>query len=387
MTELTKPLCVAPWTNILVDTNKGVKPCCAYMDTHIGDIEQTDVSEIINSPDWNEIKRKLLNQEWPKGCYKGCKEQEDKTGWSPRLNFQIDHFQHEIDAAVNYESNEILYMEFNGSNVCNLACLHCNPIFSSKWQVEWKKLKLDDIEYKNTVSNVELIEKNLKQLNLSKLKHIHFKGGEPLLNDETLCVLEHLNSLDILKNVRVTVFTNGSIYNQRLIELFGKAKQFVCSVSIDGPDKLFDYIRYGESSIEKIEKLISVVNKLDNSMLGISVSTMVYNIFKLVEIRDLWIDWRSKYKFRNPFFNIVVTHPNYLNICVLSDATRKHLIEHLTKNQIANEFEVVLTALANEYLGDEIHNKWVDYTKNIEALRGNNILDLVPELKDELVYR
>jgi len=389
MTEFTKPLCVAPWTNILIDTNKGVKPCCAYMDQHLGDLKNQEVADIINGKEWLEVKRKLSNHEWPLGCYKGCKESEDRTGWSPRLNFQIDHFQHgqhEYDI-INYESNKIIYMEFNGSNICNLACLHCNPIFSSKWHVEWKKLGWDNTEYHNTLSNTELIEKNLKQLDLSNLKFIHFKGGEPMLNDETLCVLEYVNSLGILGNLKVTIFTNGSIYNERLIELLGKAKSLQFSVSIDGTSGLFEYVRYGEGNIEKIEKLVSRINELENSILAMSVSTMAYNIFDIVNIRDLWMKWRKSYKFVPPFFNIIVTGPEYLNVCVLSDNVRKELISHLTKYQLADEFNVIINALSNDYLGDEMHNRWVDYTKKMESMRGNNILDLVPELKDELVYR
>lgn len=388
MTELKKPLCIAPWTNILVDTNKGIKPCCAYMDVHIGNLKNDSVTDIINSKEWTELKTKLSNHEWPAGCDRGCNQQEIKTGWSPRLGFQLDKFQGKEDAdVIDYESNKIIYMEFNGSNVCNLACLHCNPIFSSKWQVEWKKLAFDDREYKNTLSNVDLIKENLKQLDLSNLKFIHFKGGEPMLNDETLTVLEHVNDLGILPNIKISIFTNGSIYNERLVELLGMAKNLHFYVSVDGTGELFDYIRYGESSIEKIENLVSKINQLDNSRLSMSVSTMVYNIFKLVEIRDLWDDWKKKYKFYDQYFNIVVTEPNYLNVCVLSDAVRKELIDYLTKHQHYNEFNVVIKSLKNQYLGDDVHNKWVNFTKKMEAMRGNNILDLVPELKDELVYR
>jgi hypothetical protein len=37
------------------------------------------------------------------------------------------------------------------------------------------------------------------------------------------------------------------------------------------------------------------------------------------------------------------------------------------------------------YLGNESHNLWVDYTLQLEKIRNNNILDIEPLLKDELV--
>ena len=172
-----------------------------------------------------------------------------------------------------------------------------------------------------------------------------------------------------------------------MIELLGKAKSLEFIISIDGTSGLFEYIRYGEGSIENIEKLVSKINELKNSVLAMSVSTMAYNIFDIVNIRDLWLKWKKSYKFVEPFFNIIVTHPDYLNVCVLSDDVRKELISYLTKSQLSNEFTVVISALSNDYLGDTIHNRWVEYTKKMEAMRGNNILELVPELKNELVYR
>lgn len=392
MTELIKPLCVAPWTNILIDTNKGMKPCCAYMDEHLGNIRQQSVLEILSGDKWTNLKNKLKNQEWVPGCYKGCKAQEDNHSWSPRLNFQMDRFQHgqhEYDDIVNYESNEILYMEFNGSNVCNLACLHCNPIFSSKWVPEWEKLYPESAgKYKNTLPNTELIKSQLKQLDLTKLRFVHFKGGDPMFNDETLTVLEHLDELGIISNIRFTMFSNGTIINEKVIELLKKAKYFVFSVSIDGTGKLNEYIRYGDSSIENIIKTVEKINTISNVEITISVSTMVYNIFNLVEIRDFWLEITKKYKIEQyPYFNIVVTEPVFLNPCVLSDSVRQELIKHYTHHQLREEFEPVLRALANPYLGDDIHNEWVNYTRKIEAMRGNRIEDIVPQLANELVLR
>lgn len=383
----TQPLCIAPWTNILVDTNKGVKPCCAYSDMHFGDIRHKSLSEIVSGEQWNDLKTKLKNQEWAPGCYRGCKSQEDKHGWSPRFGFQATKFQFENRPVINYENDSIIYLEFNGSNVCNLACLHCNPNFSSKWIPEWEKINPDTKgTLRNTLPDTELIKANLKELDLSKLEFVHFKGGDPMFNDETLTVLEHLDELGIISNIKFTMFSNGTVINEKVIELLKKAKHFVFSVSVDGTGPLNEYIRYGDSSIEKIISTIETVDKIPNVQMTLSVSTMVYNIFNLVEIRDLWIELSKKYKFvKDYYFNIIVTTPIYLNPGVLSDSTRNELIEYYTKNQIKNEFSGIIKSLSNPYLGDKIHNDWVTYTRKVEALRGNRIEDIVPQLAKELI--
>jgi hypothetical protein len=40
--------------------------------------------------------------------------------------------------------------------------------------------------------------------------------------------------------------------------------------------------------------------------------------------------------------------------------------------------------LSNNYVGDAIHSKWIEYTEIMEEVRGNNIIDIVPQLKKEL---
>lgn len=386
----TQPLCIAPWTNILIDTNKGVKPCCAYMDDHLGNIKETNISDIVSGEKWADLKNKLLNQEWTKGCYKGCKSQEDKHGWSPRLGFQPVHFQNEASTdPIQYEDGAIVYLEFNGSNICNLACLHCGPAFSSKWIPEWERLFPDSKgTFKNNLPDTDLITSNLKQLDLSRLKYVHFKGGDPMYNDETLTVLEHLDQLGIIANIEFTMFSNGSIVNEKVVELLSKAKMFTYCVSVDGMGKLNEYIRYKDSSIETIIRSIEKIDAMPNVQLTLSVSTMVYNIFNLVEIRDFWLEMANKHKFvKDVFFNIVVTNPIYLNPAVLSDPVRQQLVDYYTKNQIKNEFGSIIKSLSNPYLGDEIHNEWVTYTRKMEAMRGNRIEDIVPELANELVIR
>jgi hypothetical protein len=49
-----------------------------------------------------------------------------------------------------------------------------------------------------------------------------------------------------------------------------------------------------------------------------------------------------------------------------------------------NDFDFIITTLGNNYLGDDIHQQWVEYTELMESIRGNSILELVPQLTSEL---
>ena len=68
----------------------------------------------------------------------------------------------------------------------------------------------------------------------------------------------------------------------------------------------------------------------------------------------------------------------------LTDKSREYLIKYYTDNSIKDEFKYVLNVLSNDYLGDAIHFKWVEYTEIMEIVRGNSITAIVPQLKKEL---
>jgi hypothetical protein len=127
-------------------------------------------------------------------------------------------------------------------------------------------------------------------------------------------------------------------------------------------------------------------SSFQNVIFSFSVSVMVYNIFNLVEIRDYCLECAKKYKTELINFNLFVTHPTHLDPRVLSDDTRKKLIEYYSSKKIKNEFLHVISLLSKNYVGDILHNKWVDYTHLMEKQRGNSITELVPQLKNELRY-
>jgi MoaA/NifB/PqqE/SkfB family radical SAM enzyme len=396
------PICLAPWNAVLIETNKDVKPCCAYKGS-LGNLYNDSVSNIISGPMWTDVKNKLENQEWPEGCM-GCKKSEDRVNWSARMAMQkMEAFDVEL-------STKITYMEFNGSNTCNLACLHCSPNYSSKWLKEWKDLATvfpavfwgvdtpESREFTEQTSkfltNTDLVLNNLEKLDLSKLTHLIFKGGEPMLNEETLIVLQHLDKLSILEQLtRVNIFTNGTIINKDVLDLLNKINKDCLSITIsmDGIGKLNEYIRYGKNSnSDDIKKKLEIFrSSIKNFQLQFSVSVMIYNIFNLVEIRDFWLELVEADNTTTifPYFHIIVTGPRYLDPCILPDDTRTKLIKHYKRHQIIDEFELIITHLSGPYKGDHIHNQWVRYTEEMEKMRSNSIVELVPEFKEILYYK
>lgn len=399
--------CTAPFTAILVDTNKGVRPCCVY-EGYIGNLKENSVSEIVNGEKWQEIKTQMRNNEWPKPCL-SCREREIlSNGWSVRRLFNNGTFD-----VTGWEEEKLTYLEFNGSNICNLACLHCSPGFSSRWVADMKKATQalgtmdlakqeivkdvdavlyhnNDIQSRSTRMHLpddELVLRNLRMMDLTNLTTLNLKGGEPFLNSETLVILNYLNEMSLLKNVSVIFSTNGTHINEEILEVLANAKGASVNISIDGTGDLFNYVRYGDGKFDSIESFIARLNKMENVWMRASCSVMNYNVFSLLEIRD-WVESMSlQYKriAKKPTFVNCVQSPAYLSIRTLRDETRDHLIDHYQRNNDdVGMFDIVISTLRHERLGQDLVKKWVYYTELMEKTRGNSIVKIVPALEAEL---
>jgi hypothetical protein len=51
-------LCTAPLASVLIDTHKGVRPCCYFQGKFMGNIKEQPLVQILKSERWNELKRK-----------------------------------------------------------------------------------------------------------------------------------------------------------------------------------------------------------------------------------------------------------------------------------------------------------------------------------------
>jgi radical SAM protein with 4Fe4S-binding SPASM domain len=403
-------LCKAPLTAALIDTNKGVRPCCVYDNTYIGNIKTESLAKIISNDEWKKLKEQMYANEWPEACLP-CKSREEISGgWSVRHLFNDGAFD-----VTGWEEEKLSYLEFNGSNICNLSCLHCNAGFSSRWVTDTQKAievhktyertkrqnmawfdavikYTDDDSGRSTkmhLPNPELVIQNLKELDLTNLRTINFKGGEPFLNSETTAILDYLDTENILSQVSVTISTNGTYINDKTLELLNKCKFINLYVSVDGVGDLFNYIRYGDAKFEDIEPTIAKLNTISQIAIHFSTTVMNYNAFNLLDISKWIHSMATKYDKivdRSGFSNCL-THPTYLSLLTLSDKTRKELIEYYTVNTTnLDDFTQVISTLSNDYAGDVTHNFWIDYTTLMQTVRKNNILDIVPQLESELVY-
>lgn len=379
------PYCTAAETSFCVDPDKGVRPCCTFGGM-VGNLKETPLAEILSGERWTAIKDQIRRGETPVGC-DNCRRREKSTGWSVRKG----QFDPASERNANW-SKGLTQIELNTSNVCNLACTHCSSHFSSRW-VEISSKTSKELHYHHTGRTASIhspdpdnLVAQLAELDLSHLEIVRFKGGEPMLNRDVPAVLEHLRERGFLHNVEVQFVSNGSSINQKVLELLGHCRNVILCISVDGVGALQGYIRRGPSDNERIEAFMDAFSTLDRIWFTVSVSVMTYNIFRLDQISAWWNGLAKRYpgKLGQISYGLTVTHPNKLSVRALQDETRQALIEKYSALHDA-DYTAVVQALRHPFGGVELHNDFVRYTEDMDKMWNADILDVVPELRAEMV--
>lgn len=331
---------------------------------------EASLPDILASDDWQEISDELARGKVPEGC-RACIKRESLTGWSQRTLM-------EDRKSANWRKG-ITYLELNSSNVCNLQCRHCSSAFSSQWV---KNTGRGKIHYPDS----ELLLRNLRAVDLTYLQHVSLKGGEPMLNSDCETLFAHLKDIGVLQNVSFHMVTNGSIIRQEMVDLLSEARQLDIWMSIDGVGGVQEYIRRGNSSIDRVEKFVARFGQLDNVRIGQQTSVMAYNIFSLERMTEWWLMMKHRFdgKFRPSVYDHFVLTPPRLSVSCLQDETRAALADRYAKLN-PKIFSRVIEVLRRPYAGDEMHNEFVRHTRAADEASGTNVLDAVPELEPEMV--
>ena len=385
------PLCSAPFNSIMVDSNKKIKPCCNWDDTFIGDLNVSTTEEIFNSNRVIDIRDKLLKQEWPKGCMR-CKQREEEVGTSVRTNVY-----NTVKADL---SNKIKYLEYNSTNTCNLACAMCSPSWSSSWvqfrqkHDWWMDYDAENIwpEWKHHPINMVVANQFIEKTNLSELETLWFKGGEPFLNKENVLLLEHLKDIGRLDQVEITLTTNGTVINEKMLALLEQAKSVRFIVSCDGVGEINNYIRfsvadYNESNNSNIKDNVIKMSQLGNlEGIGPTIAIQAYNIFNLHDFFKWWqtdIKTLDPNKIWNAGMDHMVLHPEYLSARVLTDDTRLQMADFYN-NIDSNLYKSLINYLRLPWLGKERHEEFKRFTRELDLTRPKKLIDIEPEFINEL---
>ena len=326
------PFCYSPWTNIDIDPQGTMAPCCKFQKQYYDqqfNIQTHSLSEYSNSELVNDIKKEFQQGSWPAGCER-CQIEESNGIKSKR---QLDH----IRWKDHYDSYDLTDRKFITTsiafgNTCNLKCITCGPHSSSRWQKEYHEL------YGKNIPHFKFYKKNFVEdftAQAPDIVHLDIPGGEPFLSgvDEQKSLLSYYVSTGQAKNITLHYTTNAQIFpDADWWQLWSYFKEVDIQLSIDGVSHRYEYIRYLASWSLLVNNVDSYVKIQEpNIKLSVSHTVSAYNIFYL----DEFFTWCYTIGLPRPWLGRV-HNPAHMRPTVWPEHTRKIIIEKLNASQHAD---------------------------------------------------
>ena len=235
---LTNPVfCTAPWTNLYVNPN-GVVQNCSAGGNRYGNINDTPIEDIIQHPDNIALKRSMLDRQPHPSCSTCIDYEKDQSNYktpSHRTWYLKTMKTRSLDLYDHEHNFDLHGIDLRWRNTWNQACVYCTAELSSRWADELG-VKINISETARDRTKTYIYSK------LHQLKDVYLAGGEPLLINDNIELLERLKEQN--PNVSIRINTNLSIINNKIYNLITKFKNVHWVVSIDALEDEYEYIRY-----------------------------------------------------------------------------------------------------------------------------------------------
>jgi radical SAM protein with 4Fe4S-binding SPASM domain len=221
--------CIRPFNSTVISTDGSLSPCCRIKRKNFN-IKTSTIAEYWNNKYISQLRKKFLNNERPKEC-ESCWNEENNKFESHRLK---SNFEYKAIFKNNYEKNLKLIkknnlsypedIEFSITNICNLSCQMCSGKYSSKLLIENNHLNLENLKQDNYNFN-DKMDKEIQEILKHDLELLNLRGGEPLVNKNIINLIEKLTVMNKAKNMTLHITTNGTICNNKILNLFNKFKK------------------------------------------------------------------------------------------------------------------------------------------------------------------
>tara|TARA_B110000503_G_scaffold121397_1_gene184957 strand:- start:490 stop:1629 length:1140 start_codon:yes stop_codon:yes gene_type:complete len=348
---MSKTYCAYPFTNLYVASDNKVSPCCNFLNP----VYSNPLVDCFNE-DWiKNIRSDMLKGKSIKGC-ETCYNKE-----AAGIESEREQANKEFGIVTD---PKLLVLDLMLDNVCNLKCRMCNSGYSHNWGSDELLLYGRVLSDKKYTSNTIVDNQDFGQL-----KRIVFQGGEPLYSPKFEINLDKLNEQNTIENIELWLTTNATIMpSEKTKAYIQRFKTVAITVSLDGTDKLFEYIRKN-ADFEKVKKVLdyyhSIIN--DNIFITINHTVSVYNVNEVDRIQSYYQKHYPKFFFNENFVN----YPAELNIQNTPEDFKKH-IKSLIKNKR------VLTYLNVD--GENFFDYFVHYTTQLDNIRKESIKEANPWL-------
>jgi MoaA/NifB/PqqE/SkfB family radical SAM enzyme len=194
-----------------------------------------------------ELKQHFIENKRHPSC-SDCWKHEDQGFKSVRQFYNEVYQDITLHNVVKNPDPPLLELELRSSTLCNFACRMCGPKDSSLIAKEIEDNPqitkfYTHVENKLEETSEENWQKLLKQTH--SLRKLILTGGEPMLIKRYYELFDYLDANDLCKNIGLSMVTNTSVLNPKIVDRFGKFKKVKLALSIDGVEGTAEYQRFG----------------------------------------------------------------------------------------------------------------------------------------------
>lgn len=314
------PKCNILYNGLQLDTDLRFRPCGTFL--------RDDTTVAAGGVIWPEYVNgtflknviKIQDEGWHPNC-NACKMEEDLGLPSKRTS---------INKELSGIPGRLEYLDLSISNKCNLSCKMCSPAASTKWE----SLMPNNPELKKYYQFIEVdnrtVEQMLGGIDLTYVKKIMLKGGEPFLGNTFETVLEWIKKERKLEEIEIHCITNSTFFPHYHIEDLKKFKRLEINLSIDGLDEMCDYIRTGAdwSRVSKVaEQWVDLYKNSTNMHINVGFTLQALNLHHYKKVKE-WSEERGLY-----FYACMLSWPQPLSMY----SVPQDYIDYLNKQDLLDD--------------------------------------------------
>ena len=380
--------CIAPFTQLTISPKGGYSPC-----PEIGGqpwVEKNyQPAKMWNSQPFEDLRNSFLKNEKNPICER-CWTQESVGKTSLRRNL----FKNNTSGAPKFQSGQLLdwldgqykigpkQINLMVGNKCNLRCRYCNVGSSVTYNVEGKvysNLNPDQskVYFNNNIKQIEFTSEQIQEIYeiSNNLTRLEFYGGEPLLDNSTIKLLEKYVTSGRSKSITLFYNTNGANEIKPVHwQLWKEFKSIEFNFSIDDINSRYSYIRHPA----EWTTLVDNINKIKNYDWQIpvqltAISTIgILNVYYVPELLD------ELENLKLPVYLNNVNDPKWYDMQYLPSSIKLEILEKLSKYKQQEKIEFIVNYLRKQ----ENLEHWRDFkfwTKTKDEYRKENFANTYPE--------
>jgi sulfatase maturation enzyme AslB (radical SAM superfamily) len=264
------------------------------------DINELTPLEISNHPSMEKLRNNLKNGIRDSAC-NVCWEMEDRG----ILSFREKAIQF-LDPEEIIKEVKLETIDMSINNKCNLRCRMCSPTASSLLSIDHKYFAENNLlgELKNTAVRWGTSDNGAFKLstnkqwqwiinNTDKFKRLRLSGGEPFDNDDVIKFIDKAIADGTAKDITLEFHTNGLLVDDTMIEKLSHFSNNL-NFSIDGTDKVYEFIRYPGKWDVLDSNMKSYIKKITHGYINMAFIMMITNVFNLPKFIK-WADTLNQF--------------------------------------------------------------------------------------------